>query len=80
MNRIREFDIASTPHISGLTISTRQTKSAKTSRAASGGRLHALIRKSSERMGAVEPELSAAMVIAPFVIAVLAALPTFVAA
>jgi hypothetical protein len=80
MNRIREFDIASTPHISGLTTPTRQTKSSKTRRSASRPRLHALIRKSSERIGAVEPELSAAMVIAPFVIAVLAALPTFVAA
>jgi hypothetical protein len=80
MNRIREFDIASAPHIPGLTTSTRCTTSANPGRAASTARLHALLRKTSERMGAVEPELSAAMVIAPFVIAVLAALPTFVAA
>jgi hypothetical protein len=79
MNRIREFDTASTPRITGLTIPTRNT-SAKSNQAVSRARLHALIRKSSERIGAVEPELSAAMVIAPFVIAVLAALPTFVAA
>jgi len=68
MNRIRGFDIASTPRVPGLTV------------AASKARLHALIRRSTERIGAAEPELSALMVIAPFVIAVLAALPTFVAA
>jgi hypothetical protein len=38
------------------------------------------MRKAAERIAAIEPELSALIVIAPFVIAVLAALPTFVTA
>ncbi|HXQ12324.1 MAG TPA: hypothetical protein VN805_15110 [Caulobacteraceae bacterium] len=71
MNRIREFDVAFTPRISGTPAAPVW---------ADGLRLKALKRKTSERIADLEPELTALAVIAPFVIAVLAALPTFAAA
>ena len=73
MNRIREFDFSFTPRISGTTLPAVPVW-------ADGLRPKALRRKAAERIAALEPELSAIAVIAPFVIAVLAALPTFVAA
>jgi hypothetical protein len=71
MNRIREFDVAFIPRISGITPPAVRAW-------ADGPRLRALMRKAAERIAAIEPELSALTVISPFVIAVLAALPTFV--
>jgi len=76
MNRISEFDIAFTPGIPGTTSLPADQVSADGLRTGLG----ALRRKATERMAAIEPELSALAVIAPFVIAVLAALPTFIAA
>jgi hypothetical protein len=73
MNRIREFDVSFIPRISGTIAPSAPTW-------ADGLGLRALMRKAAERIAAIEPELSALMVIAPFVIAVLAALPTFVTA
>jgi hypothetical protein len=71
MNRTREFDSAFTPLISGIPPASVW---------ADGTGLKAFKRKAARRIAALEPELSAAAVIAPFVIAVAAALPTFIAA
>ncbi len=73
MNRIREFDFSFTPRISGTTSPAVRVW-------ADGLRRQALMRKAAKRIAAIEPELSALAVIAPFVAAILTALPTFVAA
>jgi hypothetical protein len=73
MNRIREFDVSLTPRISGTSLPAVPVLP-------DGLRRQALRRKAARRIAAIEPELTAVAVIAPFVIAVLAALPTFVAA
>jgi hypothetical protein len=73
MNRIGEFDTAFLPRISGTTPAAVRIWT-------DGRQRRALLRRAAERIAAIEPELSALLVIAPFVIAVLAALPTFLAA
>jgi hypothetical protein len=73
MNRIREFDVSFIPHITGASPPAAPSRADRFSP-------RALRRKAAERIAALEPELTALTVIAPFVIAVLAALPTFAAA
>jgi len=80
MNRTCGLDVSFNPDVQRAAPDTRRSQPAAIAKMVSALAARAIIGKAAKRIAAGEPELTAVVVIAPFVIAVLAALPTFVTA